>query len=184
MARPLRSLCLALLLLAGAALPRPAAAQSGDGEFAELAAASFGMVCLFLAPDDIDDGARILGLTAIPDPALVARMMPRGPARGWSMLHSARVLFLARRDQDGACLLELIGMDESQLFNAVDRLLRRLNGTLYRVVEEEVPRGLPRPPLRARYRVSAQDNSTVVIQFMVEQQPGIGRRLQVVLSGG
>ncbi|MBR0653936.1 hypothetical protein [Plastoroseomonas arctica] len=178
--RHARGFCLVLLLLAASAAPRPAAAQTGEAEFAELASVIFGMVCLFLPAEDQSDGARVLGLTPVLDPALVARIMPGGPARAWSLLHTGRVLLIARRE-DAACLMDLVGVEESGLFDAIDRMLRRLHRAVYQVFEETVPRGLPPPSLRARYRLTTQDNAAFIVEFRVEQSPGVGRRVLVVL---
>jgi len=183
MALRLRSACLALMILAGGLLPRPAAAQSGETEFAEFAATTFGLMCLYLPLDDLNDGARLIGFTPLADPALVARIMPGGPARAWSYLHTGRVMTLARRTQDGACIMDGSGLDVSQVASAIDRLLRRLHGSMVQVAEEEVPRGLPRPPLRARYRLTMPDNTTLLVLVIIEEDPRTGRRIQVVLRG-
>jgi hypothetical protein len=181
MARNVRGACLALMLLTGSLASRPGAAQDGAMEYADLLSATFGMVCLFLPTDDLDEGALVLGLTAIRDPDLIARMMPGGPARAWSTLMAGRVMLLARRDEDGACLMDVVGADDALLFSAIDRMMRRLNGHPYQIVEQEVPRGLPRPSLRARYRLTTQDGAAYLVSCTVEVQPGVGRRLNVVL---
>ncbi|MDB5382066.1 MAG: hypothetical protein JWO26_1698 [Rhodospirillales bacterium] len=179
--RHIRGACLSLMLCAGLLAPQPSVAQDGASEYAERASATFGMVCLFLPTDDLDDGALVLGLTAICDPDLIARMMPGGPARAWSTLMAGRVMLLARRDEDGACLMDVVGADDGLLFSAIDRMMRRLHGHPYQIVEQEVPRGLPRPSLRARYQLTTQDGAAYLVSCIVEVQPGVGPRLNVVL---
>jgi hypothetical protein len=166
-----RWLLLAVLLLA----PAPARAQPEDGLFGEMALGVLGLACLRLPADAMDGAVRLFGMTPIADLRRAASWLGDRPARGWTLLHTARIATLVRLEENGACLLALQGVDASRLPDAVDRLARALRSPGHAVREEDVPRGFPRPELRARYILTPTDgHAASVLELRLPRDQPVG----------
>lgn len=160
------SALIAAALSLGAAT-RPVAAQDGNLEFADLAMGVFGVMCLLVDQPDADLAARLLGLRrAPPDARIPERMLQASPGTAWTLMNSGRFVFLARREADGACLMDAIGLDPATMQNTLGVRMSALRGDTVAVVEEDVPRPFPRPPLRARYRLTSNNASTLVEMYV------------------
>lgn len=158
--------------------PRPSAAQEGSLEFADLAIGVFGVMCLFVdqAPE-ADLAARLLGLYGVPAGSPLSELMlPGTPEATWAMNNSGRILTLVRREADGACLMDLIGLEPSTLQNTLDQRMAMVRSPTTAVVIEDVPRPFPRPPLRARYRLTTSQGAGTLVELHVVRQAGFPDR--------